>query len=73
MEELTPEEAAFVDRYIADLAREEQDAIDRKHGEAILGAIDASKSPERNDALLEILGQAWQSKLEEAKPREPEK
>jgi hypothetical protein len=63
---LSPEDAAFVDRYVAELARREQDDIERQHGEFILEAAASEAQQERDKELSELFNAAWRAKL--AKP-----
>jgi len=64
--EFLADDAAAIDRYVAKLAREEADDINRKHGEFILAAVDdARERRERGeDPLLEALNGAHQAKAE---------
>ena len=57
-----------IDRYLERIAREEEDDINREHGEFILDIMaDARERRERGgDPLFELLGKAHQAKAEEA-------
>jgi hypothetical protein len=65
-EYLTPDDAAAIDRYVAELARREQDDIERQHGEFILEAAASEAQQERDKELSELFNAAWRAKL--AKP-----
>ena len=52
-----------IDRYVAKLAREEQEDLDRKHGEQILDILHARNS-QGAEPFLEALNQAHQAKAD---------
>jgi hypothetical protein len=54
-----------IDRMIERAAREEQEEIDRSHGQHILDVTDYSKE-RQEDPVLEALRQAQQAKASEA-------
>ena len=54
-----------VDAMIERMAREEQDDLDRAHGQHILDVTDYAKEREQ-DPLVQILRQAHRAKAEEA-------
>jgi hypothetical protein len=59
-------EASDVDAMIERMAREEQDDLDRAHGQHILNVTDYAKEREQ-DPLVQILRQAHQAKAEDDK------
>ena len=57
-----------IDAMVERMAREEQDDLDRTHGEFILAAMDDARErrEQGTDPLLEVLHKAHQAKAEEA-------
>ena len=55
-------EGDAIDRMLERMAREEQEALDRAHGQHILDAVAAKKRGE--DPLLEAISRAHQAKAE---------
>jgi hypothetical protein len=56
-----------IDRMIQRAAREEQEEIDRSHGEHLLEVTDYARRSQRQDeGLVEILNRAHQAKASEA-------
>ena len=55
-----------VDAMIERIAREEQDDLDRAHGQHILDVTDYAKERQGNaeDPLVQVLRQAYQAKVE---------
>ena len=61
-------EASDVDAMIERMAREEQDDLDRAHGQHILNVTDYARRSQRlEDPLVQILRQARQAKAEDDK------
>ena len=56
-----------IDAMIERAAREEQDELDRTHGQHILDVTDYARRSQRQDPLVEVLRQAHQAKAEAAK------
>ena len=64
---LSPEDAAFVDRYVAELAREEEADIERKQGQAILDMLTGGAGKqERDKQLADLFNEAWQAEVASA-------
>jgi len=61
-------EGDAIDRMVERMAREEQDDLDRTHGEFILAAVDDARErrEQGEDPLFETLRQAHQAKASEA-------
>jgi len=62
---LTDDDAAAIDRYVAKLAREEEEDIKRKHGTEIHDLLTA-RNPQGTDPLLEAIEEAHRAKAQEA-------
>jgi hypothetical protein len=61
-------EASDLDAMIERMAREEQDDVDRDHGQHILDVTDyARRSQHQEDPLLKALDEAHQAKAEDDK------
>ena len=56
-------EDAAIDAMVERMAREEQDDVDRRHGQQILDMA-ASGNQERDKELFEMFNEAWRSEAE---------
>jgi hypothetical protein len=60
-------DASFADAMIERAAREEQDELDRAHGQEILDLLAANEARRQEDPLVQVLRQAYQVKVEDDK------
>ena len=54
-----------IDRYLEQIAREEQADLERQHGQQLLDILKGDADPRPADTLLQAIARAHQAKLEE--------